>query len=116
MATTPPFRADQVGSLLRPPELREAPFRGEPPALVELADVRGDLHCHTTWSDGRASVEEMARAARERGYDYLAICDHTRNVRVVPGLDADDIRRQSEEIAAAKVEYRVKEEGDAAKA
>jgi DNA polymerase (family X) len=43
----------------------------------------------------------MAEAARDRGYEYLAICDHTRNVRVVPGLDADDLRRQAEEIAAA---------------
>ena len=84
-----------------PPELREAPFRGEPPPLVELADVRGDLHMHTTWSDGRASVEEMGRAARDLGYDYVAICDHTTNVRVVPGLDADGLRRQGEEIAAA---------------
>lgn len=84
-----------------PPELREAPFRGQPPALVELRDVRGDLHCHTTWSDGRASVLEMATAARERGYEYLAICDHTESVRVVPGLDADGLRRQGEEIARA---------------
>jgi DNA polymerase (family X) len=84
-----------------PPELREEPFRGEPPALVELADVRGDLHCHTTWSDGRASVEEMGRAAIERGYDYLAICDHTPAVGAVSGLTADDVRRQGEEIAAA---------------
>jgi DNA polymerase (family X) len=87
-----------------PPELREEPFRGEPPALVEVADVRGDLHCHTTWSDGKASVLEMATAARDRGYEYLAICDHTRNVRVVPGLDADDLRRQGEEIAAVNEE------------
>jgi DNA polymerase (family X) len=87
-----------------PPELREAPFSGEPPALVELADVRGDLHSHTTWSDGRASVREMALAARERGYEYLAICDHTENVRVVPGLDAEAVRRQAEEIAAANEE------------
>ena len=84
-----------------PPELREAPFRGEPPALVETADIRGDLHCHTTWSDGRASVEEMGRAARERGYEYLAICDHTPAVGAVRGLTADDVRRQGEEIAAA---------------
>ena len=83
-----------------PPELREAPFRGEPPALVDLADVRGDLHSHTTWSDGRATVREMALAARDRGYEYLAICDHTMNVRVVPGLDAEAVRRQGEEIAA----------------
>jgi DNA polymerase (family 10) len=84
-----------------PARLREDPFRGEPPALVELADVRGDLHAHTTWSDGRATVLEMATAARDRGYDYLAICDHTEAVRVVPGLDADAVRRQGEEIAAA---------------
>ena len=84
-----------------PPELREQPFRGPPPALLERGDIRGDLHVHTTWSDGKASVREMAEAARGLGYDYLAICDHTRSVRVVPGLDADDVRRQGEEIAAA---------------
>jgi DNA polymerase (family X) len=84
-----------------PPELREAPFRGEPPALVDVQDIRGDLHCHTTWSDGRFSVEEMGRAARERGYDYVAICDHTPAVGAAPGLTADDVRRQAEEIAAA---------------
>jgi DNA polymerase (family X) len=87
-----------------PPELREEPFRGEPPPLVELGDVRGDLHVHTDWSDGRATVLEMGEAARALGYEYLAICDHTRNVRVVPGLDADDVRRQGEEIAAANDE------------
>ena len=84
-----------------PPELREAPFRAEPPALVERSDIRGDLHCHTTWSDGRASVLEMATAARDLGYAYVAICDHTPNVRVVPGLDADALRRQADDIAAA---------------
>ena len=84
-----------------PPELREAPFRGEPPVLLEQHDIRGDLHCHTTWSDGRFSVEEMGRAALERGYDYVAICDHTPAVGAVRGLTADDVRRQGEEIAAA---------------
>jgi DNA polymerase (family 10) len=84
-----------------PPELREQPFRGEPPALVETGDIRGDLHCHTTWSDGRASVEEMARAAIARGYEYIAICDHTPAVGAVRGLTADDVRRQAAEIAAA---------------
>ena len=84
-----------------PPELREAPFRGEPAGAVEEQDIRGDLHCHTTWSDGRFSVEEMGRAARERGYDYVAICDHTPAVGAVRGLTADDVRRQGEEIAAA---------------
>ena len=84
-----------------PPELREEPFSGEPPPLLEPEDIRGDLHCHTTWSDGRTSVEGMARAARERGYDYLAICDHTPAVGAVRGLTPDDVRRQAEEIAAA---------------
>jgi DNA polymerase (family X) len=84
-----------------PPELREAPFKGEPPPLVTLDDIRGDLHCHTNWSDGRESVYEMGRAARELGYEYLAICDHTPAVGAVPGLRPDDVRRQAEEIAAA---------------
>jgi DNA polymerase (family X) len=84
-----------------PPELREEPFRGEPPALVEPGEIRGDLHCHTTWSDGRASVEEIGRAARDRGYEYLAICDHTPAVGAVRGLAPDDVRRQAEEIVAA---------------
>ena len=81
-----------------PPELREAPVR-DAPTLVSVDDIRGDLHVHTTWSDGKASVAEMAAAAIELGYEYLAICDHTPNVRVVPGLDADALRRQGEEIA-----------------
>ncbi len=89
------------GEALPPPELREVGAPPPPQDLLELADVRGDLHVHTTASDGKATVEEMGRAARELGYEYLAICDHTRNVRVVPGLDADDVRRQAEEIAAA---------------
>src|SRR5207244_10562917 len=81
----------QLGVPWCPPELREQPFRGEPPTLVTRDDIRGDLHMHSTWSDGKASIIEMARAARELGYEYIAICDHTPNVRVVPGLDADDL-------------------------
>jgi len=95
---------ERLGIPWLPPELREATFRGDPPVLVEETDIRGDLHCHTTWSDGKASVLEMATAARDLGYEYLAICDHTPNVRVVPGLDADALRRQAEEIAAANEE------------
>jgi DNA polymerase (family X) len=87
-----------------PPELRETPFRGEPPVLLARDDIRGDLHMHSTWSDGKATILEMATAARELGYEYVAICDHTPNVRVVPGLDADELRRQGEEIAAVNEE------------
>jgi DNA polymerase (family X) len=84
-----------------PPELRDHPPDGDAPRPVELADVRGELHCHTTWSDGRATVLEMGEAARALGYEYLAICDHTPNVRVVTGLTREDLRRQGEEVAAA---------------
>jgi DNA polymerase (family X) len=87
-----------------PPELREQPFRGEPPPLLEQQQIRGDLHCHTTWSDGRASVVEMGRAARAKGYEYVAICDHTPAVGAVQGLTPDDVRLQGEEIAAANEE------------
>jgi DNA polymerase (family 10) len=90
----------RLGLPYLPPELREAPFAGEPPTLVEPTQIRGDLHCHTVWSDGKATVLEMAEAARDRGYEYLAICDHTPAVGAVQGLDADAIRRQGEEIAA----------------
>jgi DNA polymerase (family 10) len=91
----------ELGIPYCPPELREDAFRGEPPPLVTLNDVRGDLHCHTNWSDGRETVYDMGLAARELGYEYLAICDHTPAVGAVPGLGPDDIRRQREEIDAA---------------
>jgi DNA polymerase (family X) len=100
-ASDEPAVYEALGVPWCPPELREEPFRGEPPDLVSVADIRGDLHCHTTWSDGRASVEEMGRAAQERGYDYIAICDHTPAVGAVTGLGPDDVRRQAQEIAAA---------------
>ena len=86
------------------PELREVAAAPAPPDLLEEEVIRGDLHCHSTWSDGRTTVQEMAAAARSRGYDYLAICDHTTSVGVVPGLDADSVRRQAEEIARVNEE------------
>ena len=91
-----------LGLPLVPPELRELPGSdpGQTP-VVELSQIRGDLHAHTTWSDGRNTVLEMGEAARAFGHEYLAICDHSPNVRVVPGLDADMLRAQGEEIAAA---------------
>jgi DNA polymerase (family 10) len=70
-----------------PPELREdggelaAARKGELPALVELSDLRGDLHTHTTWSDGKDSLEDMVAAAQARGYAYYAICDHSQRLR-----------------------------------
>ena len=87
-----------------PPELREArgeieaAREGRLPKLIERADLRGDLHCHTRATDGTASIEAMARAAREAGLEYLAITDHSRRLTVAHGLDADALRRQMEEI------------------
>jgi DNA polymerase (family 10) len=93
-----------LGLPVVPPELREIGARIPDAPLVEVSDIRGDLHCHTTASDGRASVREMADAAIALGYEYLAICDHTKAVGVVPGLDADDLKRQAEEIAEVNAE------------
>jgi DNA polymerase (family 10) len=76
-----------------PPELREntgeieAAEEGRLPELVELAQIRGDIHMHTTETDGRASLEEMASAARERGYEYIAITDHSKALAMANGLD-----------------------------
>jgi DNA polymerase (family 10) len=95
---------ERLGLPCPPPEIRGANVPASLPALVEAGDLRGDLHVHTTWSDGRDSVLTMAAAARDRGYEYLAICDHTPAVSVVRGLDADAVRRQGEEIAAANSE------------
>jgi DNA polymerase (family 10) len=75
---------ERLGYQFIPPELREnagelqAARKGELPTLVELGDIKGDLHSHTTYSDGRGSLEQMALAARERGYQYLAVTDHPR--------------------------------------
>jgi DNA polymerase (family 10) len=91
----------QLGLALPPPEIRGRTLERDPPHLLELADLRGDIHVHSDWSDGRSTVLEMGLAARARGYEYLAICDHTPSVTVVRGLDGDALRRQGEEIAAA---------------
>jgi DNA polymerase (family 10) len=94
----------QIGRPYVPPELREQPASSTPDDLVETEGIRGDLHCHTTWSDGRATVRELAEAAMARGYDYVAVCDHTENVGVVPGLDAEALRRQAAEIEAVNAD------------
>jgi DNA polymerase (family 10) len=89
-----------------PPELRED--RGELeaaqqrrlPHLITGADLKGDLHTHTTYSDGANSIEEMALAARGRGYEYMLITDHSQGLGVAGGLSADDFERQRQEILA----------------
>jgi DNA polymerase (family 10) len=85
-----------------PPELREdrGEFERDIPALVTMDDLQGDLQMHTTWSDGKASVEEMARAARSRGYRYILITDHTQSLGVAGGLTPEQARSQRQEIDA----------------
>lgn len=93
-----------VGLAFIPPELREdsgeieAARRGELPKLVELGDLRGDLHAHTLATDGKNSLEEMAQAARAAGLEYLAITEHSRRVTVAHGLDPQRLARQIDEI------------------
>ncbi len=93
-----------LGLAYVPPELREgggeieAAAEGSLPRLVSLEDIRGDLHAHTDWTDGAHSLEAMARAAKDRGYQYLAITDHARALAMAGGLDADRLRRQVEAI------------------
>ncbi len=88
-----------------PPELREDrgefDLRATPTDLVTVADIRGDLHMHTTASDGRFSIEEMAEAARARGYAYICITDHSQSSVVAGGLKPDALRRHIEAIRAA---------------
>ena len=96
--------ARAVGLPLIPPELREdrgeivAAERGTLPRLVTLEDMRGDLQTHTTSSDGRDTLETMARAAASLGYEYLAVTDHSPSVRVTGGMDAAGFRQQRKAI------------------
>jgi len=99
---------EALGYAWIPPELREgrgeleAAAHGGPglPDLVTVEDLRGDLHCHTVASDGRNTVEEMARAARERGLEYLAITDHSASHGFGNAVPADELWRQVERVRA----------------
>ena len=97
-----------VGLPWIPPELREnhgeieAAHEGRLPALVELADIRGDLQMHTDATDGRNTLAEMVEACRSRGYEYVAITDHTKAVRVAGGLTKAGFHRQSRGIDAIR--------------
>ncbi|HTX43132.1 MAG TPA: PHP domain-containing protein, partial [Methanocella sp.] len=93
-----------LGLAYIPPELREG--RGEVeaaaghgiPGLVERKDIRGDFHVHSNWSDGASSLQDIAMASRALGYEYVAICDHSRSLTVANGLSVERLRDQMEEI------------------
>jgi DNA polymerase (family 10) len=100
-----------VGMSFVPPELREdrgeieAAGRGAIPDLITQNDIRGDLHMHSTWSDGRDSIETMVRGCVERGYEYMAITDHSPAVGVVNGLTPERLERQWREVEAVRANY-----------
>jgi DNA polymerase (family 10) len=86
------------------PELREdrgeieAAQKKRLPKLVQESEIKGDLHVHSKWSDGTSSLEEIAKAAQKRGYQYVAICDHSQSLRIAHGLDETRLLKQIEEI------------------
>jgi DNA polymerase (family 10) len=96
----------RLGLQYIPPEIRQAQGeiekaeQGAIPRLVELSDIKGDLHTHTEWSDGRDSIEELARAAQEMGRQYIAITEHSAGRGIAHGLDVDRLRQQVAEIKA----------------
>ena len=86
------------------PELREdrgeieAAQEGRLPKLIHESEIKGDLHVHSKWSDGTSSIEEIARSAQKRGYQYVVICDHSKSLRIAHGLDEARLMKQIEEI------------------
>ena len=97
---------DLLGLDFIPPELREdrgeleAARSGTLPHLIEFTDLRGDLHVHSDWSDGKATMEEMAVAARAQGLEYLCFCDHSPSLGMVGGLTIERVFAQTEAIRA----------------
>jgi DNA polymerase (family 10) len=96
----------RLGMQYIPPEIREAQGeiekaeQGAIPKLVELTDIKGDLHAHTEWSDGHDSIEELALAAQDMGYQYIAVTEHSAGRGIAHGLDVDRLRQQVAEIKA----------------
>ncbi len=95
-----------------PPEIREdsgeieAARAGALPALVELEDIRGDLHCHSSYSDGTATLAEVAAAGKKRGYAYILVTDHSRSLHIANGLSPERLRKQLAEIDSINAKLR----------
>jgi DNA polymerase (family 10) len=95
-----------------PPEIREdrgeieAALEGRLPKLIELKDLRGDLHTHTTYSDGKATLEKMVEHAGELGYEYIALTDHSPSQRIAHGLDVDRLAQKIEEVERLRKQRR----------
>lgn len=101
----------RIGLPWIPPELREdqgeieAARAGKLPNLIRLEDVRADLHMHTVWSDGKASIRQMAEAARARGREWIVITDHSRSAVIANGLSVERLLAQREEIRMVDAEF-----------
>jgi DNA polymerase (family X) len=103
-----------VGLPWIPPELREnqgeieAAREGRLPTLVTAGDIRGDLHAHTDWSDGRHSLEALVTAAQARGYEYIIVSDHSRSTTIAGGLGVEELRAQIAAIRALQPRFRIR--------
>ena len=103
---------EKLGLAFIAPELREdrgevaASEAGKLPRLVKLADIRGDLHVHSDWTDGTVTIAEMAGAAQARGYEYIALTDHSRRVAMTHGLDPTHLARQIREIDRLNAKFK----------
>jgi DNA polymerase (family 10) len=103
-----------VGLPWIPPELREnqgeieAAREGRLPALVTAADLRGDLHAHTDWSDGHHPLDKLVAAAEARGYEYINVSDHSRSLTIAGGLDVETLRAQRAAIRALQPRHRIR--------
>ena len=101
----------RLGLPFIPPELREdageieAAEKGALPDLIETGDVRGDLHVHTNYSDGKGTIESMAEAAISLGYEYLVFCDHSQSLRVANGLPPEKLERKLAAVREADEKY-----------
>jgi DNA polymerase (family X) len=102
---------EKLGLPYIPPVLREdqgemeASAAGSLPSLIQMEDVIGDLHMHTTWTDGKYSTEEMIVASKKRGYQYIAITDHSKSLGVAGGLSDEDLMRHTEEVHALDAKF-----------
>ena len=96
------------------PELREnegeieANLNKKLPKIIELKDIKGDLHCHSDWDGGENSIEEMARSAMEMGYEYIGISDHTKFLVIEHGLNEDQLLKQHKEIEQLNLKFKIK--------
>jgi DNA polymerase (family X) len=102
---------ERLGLPYIPPVLREdwgemeAAAQDKLPNIVQLEDIRGDLHMHTTWTDGKYTIEEMVEAARKRGYKYVAITDHSKSLGVAGGLSDEDLMKHTDECRALDAKF-----------